>query len=122
MTVPADTLKIIDYLRGERSRRINPRESETARFAAREPRLEVLGGMRRDKERGTRSLLTIFIWHPVDTSIAESAGELGRRWITSHQSIDSADLAIAAISIVAGCDLLTCNVRIFNVRGSDWPY
>ncbi|MGC8510860.1 MAG: hypothetical protein ACP5PB_08340 [Acidimicrobiales bacterium] len=45
--------------------------------------------------------------------IAERAGELGRRWLLSHQSSDSADLAIAATALLTGSVLLTCNVRHF---------
>ena len=74
---------------------------------------EVLAGMRANEEDSTRSLLSIFIWHPVDTVTAERAGELGRRWLRSHQTIDSADLAIAATAMVTGCELLTCNVKHF---------
>jgi hypothetical protein len=69
--------------------------------------------MRMNEEGATRSFLSIFIWHPVDTLISEGAGELGRRWLASHQTIDSADLAIAATAIVTGCKLLTCDVKHF---------
>jgi len=69
--------------------------------------------MRAHEEEGTRLLLTLFHWHPVDTIIAERAGELGRRWLPSHGSIDGADLAIAATAMVIGCPVLTCNVKHF---------
>ena len=80
-------------------------------------RVEVLAGMRAREESGTRALLSVVVWHPVDAVIAERAGELGRRWLPSHQSTDSADLAIAATALLTGSVLLTCNVRHFPMFG-----
>ncbi len=62
-------------------------------------RLEVLAGMRPAEEDDTRALLSTLIWHPVDTEIAEEVGALGRQWLPSHHTIDSADLAIADLAI-----------------------
>jgi predicted nucleic acid-binding protein len=76
-------------------------------------RLEVFAGMRTCEQGGTLALLSIFFWHPINTLISERAGELGRRWLPSHRSIDSAHLAIATTVIVTGCELLTCNVKYF---------
>jgi hypothetical protein len=115
VTVLVDTSVIIDYLRGHHGAgEILERERVAAPLHASEiTRLEVLAGTRKNEEGGTRSFLSIFIWHPVDTLIAERAGELGRRWLPSHRSIDGADLAIAATAMVTGCKLLTCNVKHF---------
>jgi predicted nucleic acid-binding protein len=115
MTVLVDTSVIIDYLRGHHgAEEILEGERLVAPLHASEiTRLELLAGMRMNEESATRSFLSIFIWHPVDTLISEGAGELGRRWLASHQAIDSADLAIAATAIVTGCKLLTCNVKHF---------
>ena len=76
-------------------------------------RLEILAGMRATEEAGTLSLLSTLVWHPVDAQVAEEAGALGRKWLPSHQGIDSADLAIAATAIRSGSRLLTRNVRHF---------
>ncbi len=76
-------------------------------------RLEVLAGMRPAEEVQTRSLLSIFVWHPVDAEVAEEAGTLGRRWLPSHHTVDGADLAIAATATLIGGRLLTLNVRHF---------
>jgi hypothetical protein len=115
VTVLVDTSVIIDYLRGHHgAKEVLEGERLAAPLHASEiTRLEVIAGMRTNEEGGTRSFLSIFIWHPVDTLIAERAGELGRRWLPSHRSIDSADLAIAATALVTGCKLLTCNVKHF---------
>ncbi|MEJ7741300.1 MAG: hypothetical protein WKF73_01400 [Nocardioidaceae bacterium] len=43
----------------------------------------------------------------------EEAGSLGRQWPPSHDTIDGADLAIAATAIVKRGRLLTRNTRHF---------
>jgi predicted nucleic acid-binding protein len=115
MSVLVDTSVIIDYLRGHRGaeRVLEDARSSAPLHASEMTRLEVLAGMRADEESSTRALLSVFVWHPVDTLIAERAGELGRKWLPSHRSIDSADLAIAATVTVTGCELLTCNIKHF---------
>ncbi len=115
MTVLVDTSVLIDYLRGhEGAAELLEHERAAAPLQASEiTRLEVLAGMRTGEEDGTRSLLSTLVWHPVDEAVAEEAGSLGRRWLSSHRSIDGADLAIAATAILEGSRLLTCNVRHF---------
>jgi len=79
--------------------------------------------MRAGEEGATRSLLSTLIWHPVDSQVAEEAGALGRRWLPSHHTIDSADLAIAATVRLIGLPLLTRNVRHFPMfPGLSPPY
>jgi predicted nucleic acid-binding protein len=115
MTALVDTSVLIDYLRGhpqagevlEVERAVNPLHSSEI------TRLEILSGMRPHEEAGTRALLNTLVWHPVDEEVAEQAGVLGRRWLASHHTIDSADLAIAATAILCGSRLLTRNVRHF---------
>lgn len=65
------------------------------------------------EEDGTLALLSTLAWHPIDAEIAEVAGALGRQWLPSRHTIDSADLAIAATAVHTGARLLTCNVRHF---------
>lgn len=112
MTVLVDTSVLVDYLRGhpdaagvlERERAGGPLQASEI------TRIEVLAGMRADEEEATRSLLAALVWHPV---VAEGAGALGRRWLASHHTIDSADLAIAATVMRTGTRLLTRNVGHF---------
>jgi hypothetical protein len=115
MTVLVDTSVIIDYLRGHHGAEeaLEGERLGAPLHASEITRLEVLAAMRTNEESDTRSFLSIFVWHPVDTSIVERAGELGRKWLPSHRSIDSADLAIAATAMATGCKLLTCNVKHF---------
>lgn len=115
MTVLVDTSVLIDYLRGHTgaSKVLDGARGQGSLHASEITRLEVLAGMRPSEEEATRSLLDVMVWHPVDAEVAEVAGELGRQWLPSHRSIDSADLAIAATAIRLGAELLTCNVRHF---------
>ena len=115
MSVLVDTSVLIDHLRGdERALRALERHRASGPLHSSEiVRLEILAGMRPAEEEATRILLDSLIWHPIDTSIAEDAGALGRRWLPSHHTIDSADLAIAATALQHGLPLLTTNVRHF---------
>ena len=125
VTVLVDTSVLIDYLRGDvRAAAVLERSRESAPLHASEiTRLEVLAGMRPAEEPATRSLLSTLVWHPVDTEVAEEAGALGRRWLSSHHGVDAADLAIAATAIRVGADLLTRNVRHFPMfPGLHAPY
>ncbi len=115
MTALVDTSVLIDYLRGHRAAaELLERERAAAPLHASEiTRLEVLAGMRPAEEEGTRSLLSILVWHPLDADVAEEAGALGRQWLPGHRSIDGADLAIAATAIRTGSRLLARNVSHF---------
>jgi hypothetical protein len=110
-----DTSVLIDYLRGHEGAAgvLETERSAGPLHASEITRLEVLAGMRPAEEAGTRALLSTLIWHTVDADVAEQAGELGRRWLRSHPTIDGADLAIAATTILNGSRLLTRNVRHF---------
>lgn len=115
MSVLVDTSVLIDYLRGHQgaAELLGAERAASSLHASEITRLEVLAGMRAEEETGTRSLPSTLIWHPVDVDVAEEAGALGRRWLPSHHTIDSADLAIAATAIRTGARLLTRNLRHF---------
>lgn len=115
MSALVDTSVLIDYLRGhEGAGDVLERERGADVLHASEiTRIEVLAGMRPAEEDDTRALLSTLVWHPVDSEIAEEAAALGRRWLPSHHTIDSADLAIAATVVRTDARLLTRNVRHF---------
>lgn len=115
MSVLVDSTVVIDFLRGhegaigllETERRVEPLHASEL------TRLEVLAGMGRAEGEQTRALLSTFVWHALDTPVAELAGALGQQWLPSHHTIDGADLAIAATAMHVGARLLTTNVRHF---------
>jgi predicted nucleic acid-binding protein len=115
VTALVDTSILIDYLRGHpNAGEVLERERLADVLHASEiTRLEVLAGMRPAEHDQTRALLATLSWHPVDAEIAEIAGNLGRQWLRSHHTIDSADLAIAATALQTGARLLTRNVKHF---------
>lgn len=115
MSALVDTSVLIDHLRGHQAAAdLLDEERRANRLHASEiTRLEVLAGMRPAEEEDTLALLSTLVWHPVDRSVAEEAGALGRRWLPSHHTVDGADLAIAATALLLRARLLTVNVRHF---------
>ena len=115
MTALVDTSVLIDYLRGHPAAAgvLEQERAEAPLHASEVTRLEILAGMRPSEEVATRALLETLTWHPVDADVAEDAGALGRAWLPSHRSIDSADLVIAATAQRVEARLLTCNVKHF---------
>lgn len=125
MSVLVDTSVLIDVLRGEIAAAEILREARTAGplHASEVTRLEVLAGMRPREESATHALLAVLTWHPLDKRVADAAGELGQRWLPGNRGIDSADLAIAATTVLLGARLLTRNVKHFPMfSGLSAPY
>lgn len=115
MSALVDTGVLIDYLRGHTAAAtvLEERRAEGPLHASHITQLEVLAGMRTAEQDATRLLLSTLVWHSIDGQVAERAGALGRQWLASHHTIDSADLAIAATAQIAELPLLTTNVRHF---------
>jgi len=76
-------------------------------------RTEILAGMRAPEKRATERLLNTLTWVPVDVEIADRAGELARRYRTSHPGVDTVDYVIAATVVVNEVVFYTRNVKHF---------
>lgn len=115
MTLLIDTSVFIDFLRGRSEARevLEAARRDGPLHASEITRLEVLAGMRPHEEQPTRRLLDVLTWHPVSATISERAGVLGREWLPSHQTIASADLAIAATALELHATLCTLNTKHF---------
>ncbi|KAA8962559.1 type II toxin-antitoxin system VapC family toxin [Mycobacterium sp.] len=74
---------------------------------------ELIGGMRSTERREVWRLLTSFRAEPVSEIIARRAGDMMRRYRSSHNGIGLGDYLIAATADVKGLELATLNVRHF---------
>lgn len=120
-----DTSVLIDVLRGKAAAKSVLRDaSRTGTVHASEvARVEVLAGMRPHEEEAARTLLDVLTWHPLDPTISEIAGELGRTWLPGNRGIDTSDLIIAATAVRFDAALLTRNVKHFPMfDGLSAPY
>ena len=116
MTVLVDTSVIIDHLRND-PRAVQLLLDVFAReervYAATPTRTEVLAGIREREREPMSQLFAILSWVEIDIGVADSAGELGRRYRSSHSGIDTTDYLIAAAAQSVDAELLTLNVRHF---------
>lgn len=120
-----DTSVLIDHTRGVAgARNTLVRAAESGELHSSEVvRAELLVLIRPAEREAVSPLLKVITWHPVDEPVAERAGELGRRWLPSHNGIDVADFLIAATATLIGAELLTKNVKHFPMfAGLTAPY
>ena len=118
MTVLLDTSVLVDHLRG-----YSPAtealhalvRSGRPRVASVLTRTEVLRGLPDRQANAWNALASIMTWLPVDTHVADRAGELAARYRRGHATVDLADYLIAATAERAAADLWTRNVRHFPV-------
>jgi len=113
MSTVIDTSVIIDILRGLPAAADYLEGLEDVPACSEITRVEVTRGLRSAERVPTERLFQQLRWVAVDESIARRAGELGRRWRTSHPGISSPDLVIAATAEQLGADLATSNVKHF---------
>jgi len=113
MSTVIDTSVIIDILRGLPAAADYLEGLEDVPACSEITRVEVTRGLRSAERVPTERLFQQLRWVAVDEPIARRAGELGRRWRTSHPGISSPDLVIAATAEQLGADLATSNVSHF---------
>jgi len=122
-----DTSVLIDHLRGRPPKAIELIPEAISRgdelVSTHVVRAEVLAGMRDQEEAATRDLLGLITWHDLDESLAEAAGELGRRYLRAHPGIEVADLVVAALALQLDGEVKTTNVKHFPMfPGLKAPY
>jgi predicted nucleic acid-binding protein len=76
-------------------------------------RTEILRGTSAGRQPAVGQFLRYIDWLDVDVELADRAGEIGRRFVRSHQGISVPDLLLAAAVNRLGGQLLTRNVRHF---------
>ncbi len=121
-----DTAILIDHLNG----RPEPRETlaqlmqeSDGLYASVVTKIEVLAGMRASEEKATRALFSLFRWVPLDTPIAERAGQMSREHRRRSPGTDLPDYIIAATAETLRATLLTLNTKSFPmVDRKERPY
>lgn len=120
-----DTSVLIDHTRGiPHARDALIKASEQGPLHSSEiVRTELLVLIRDRELAAVGPLLDAIVWHAVDRPVSELAGELGRRWLPSHNGVDAADFIIAATTALLDARLLTRNVKHFPMfPGLEPPY
>jgi predicted nucleic acid-binding protein len=121
--VVLDTSVLIDVLRGSATAGAWVEGLEAVPACSEITRAEVLRGVRSPERTATERLLQALRWVPVDEAVSREAGELGRRYRSSHPGLGVADLLIAATANLLDAGLATANVRHFPMfEGLRAPY
>ncbi len=86
-------------------------------------RTEILRGLPPRQRAAWKGLADLVVWLPVDSTLADRAGEFAAHYRLSHGSIDLVDYVIAATAERAAAQLWTRNVRHFPMLpGLTEPY
>lgn len=118
-----DTMVLVDYLRDDARAVMFLDGMTSAPFCSEITRTEVVRGLRSAERVDAQRLLDGLRWVPVNESISQRAGELGRQYRRSHQGVGVADLIVAATAMALGADLATANVRHYPMfKGLRPPY
>lgn len=108
-----DTSVLIDHLRASVAATEYLASLDDRPSCSEISRIEVIQGLRSSERGAAGKLFALIAWVPVSEAVARRAGDLGRRWRSSHPGIGVADLAIAATAEQMGAGLATLNLRHF---------
>ncbi len=111
-----DTSFLIDHLRGDpRAVRLltNAAADGCELWSVTVVRTEILAGMRRGDEVATKRLLDHLRWVDVTPEVSDRAGELARRYLRSHQGVDTVDYLIASAAESVSAEVKTQKVKHF---------
>jgi predicted nucleic acid-binding protein len=123
LSVVLDTSVLVDHLSASAPATEYLAGLETRPACSEISRIEVLQGLRSAEKRAASRLFALIEWVPVTETIAQLAGELGRKWRRSHPGIGVAHLAIAATAVQLDAGLATRNLKQFPMfKGLRAPY
>lgn len=108
-----DSTAYVDVLRRVPEARAFLAALDDRPLASEVSRVEVMRGLRSNERGAAEGLFALTEWVPVDQSIAQRAGELGRRYARSHRGIGVVDLIVAATAQHLGASLATSNTKHF---------
>ncbi len=113
MRVVLDTSVLVDHLRSSKPAAEYLAGLQDRPSCSEISRIKVIQGLRSAEQRAAERLFALIDWVPVTEAVARRAGELGRRWRSSHPGIGVADLAIAATAEQIEAVLATRNLKHF---------
>ena len=113
LSVVLDTTVLVDVLRRNEAARDFLKSLEDPPSCSEVTRVEILRGLRSAERAAADRLLSEIRWRPVDEDVARLAGELGRRFRSSHRDLSIVDLVVAATAQRLGLPLATSNVKHF---------
>lgn len=123
MSIVLDTTVLIDVLRNVRPAIDYVSSLDSLPVCSEVTRIELITGLRSAERGPAERLFAAIEWTPVDEDVARRAGELGRRFRSSHPGVGAADLAVAATAEQIGGEPATANVRHFPMfPGLERPY
>jgi predicted nucleic acid-binding protein len=123
VTIVLDSSVVIDLLRGYEPALAYGRSLSELPYCSEITRVEVVRGLRSAERTAADRLFAAIAWVVVDDAVARRAGELGRQWRRSHGGIGSADLIVAATTLLLDAELATLNVKHFPMfEGLAPPY
>jgi predicted nucleic acid-binding protein len=113
LKVILDTSVLVDHLRSSKPAAKYLASLQSRPTCSEITRIEVIQGLRSAERKTAERLFALIEWVPVTADVARRAGELGRRWRSSHPGIGVADLAIAATAEQVDGTVATHNLRHF---------
>lgn len=118
-----DTTVLVDVLRGFADGVAWLNCANEPPYCSEISRAEVIRGLRSGERRAAEALFAVLDWVPVSEPVSRMAGDLGRQYRRSHQTVGSADLVVAATAQWLAAELATHNVRRFPMfPGLKAPY
>jgi predicted nucleic acid-binding protein len=111
--IVVDTNVLVDVLRGVPEAVAAVADTEGGLFIPSVVRFEILAGARETEMPRVTALLDACHAVPIDSVVADVAGELSRRYRRSDGGIDAIDYLVAATAVLLQTSVMTLNVKHF---------